>query len=144
MPCAVESLTVRMAAVSRSAVEEDIFLVPFLASSRRSFPVAAGFIQNAKAFHHQSLRGACDGLLGTAALEVDLKIALFPGEHFEDSIIALKGAVGGVTDLAIHDVDVAALARMGEGQQAALAAHFERLHEVDDVHLGQVAAQAAL
>src|SRR6267142_3390927 len=114
MRCAVESLTVRIAAVSRSAVEEDIFLVPFLCP----LPVAAGFIQNAKAFHHQALRGACDRLLRAAALEVDLKIALFPGEHFEDSIIALNGAVGGVTDLAIHDVDVAALARMGEGQQA--------------------------
>src|SRR5882762_10910292 len=108
MPCAVESLTVRIAAVSRSAVEEDIFLVSFRVSSRRSLPVAAGFIQNAKAFHHQALGGACDGLLGTAALEVDLEIALLPGEHFVDRVVALHRSVGSVTDLPVHDVDVAA------------------------------------
>src|SRR6266851_2082997 len=119
MPCAVESLTVRIAAVNRSAVEEDIFLVSFLVSSRRSFPIAARFIQNAKAFHHQALCGACDGLLGTAALEVDLEIALFPREHFVNRVVALHCSVGSVTDLPVDDIHIAALARVGKGQEAA-------------------------
>src|SRR5258706_7460723 len=144
MPCAVESLTVRIAAVSRSAVEEDIFLVSFLLSASRPLPVAAGFVQNTKPFHHQALRGARDGLLRTSTLEINLEIALFPSKYFVNSLIALDGAVRCMADLPVHDVNVAAVARVGQRQEAALAAHFQRLHQVNHVHLRQIAAQATL
>src|SRR5882672_11994566 len=136
-PRAVESLTVRIAAVSRSAVEEDIF------SLLRPLSIAAGFIQNAEAFHHQALGGAGDGLLRTAGFEVDLEVAFFPSQNLENGLVALHSAIRRMIDLSVREVHVAAISVVGEFEQTAFAAHFEGLHQVDDVHLGEVAAQAA-
>ena len=58
--------------------------------------------------------------------------------------IAGERAVDGVGYLAFAEVHFTFVAVVGESQGAALASHFQRLHQVDHVHLRQAAAQHAV
>ena len=47
-------------------------------------------------------------------------------------------------DLALIEINVALVVLPGQGQQAAFAAHFEGLHQIDHVHLARLPAQHAV
>src|ERR1700733_5778734 len=129
-PLAQESLMVSTAVVSASGIEEDIFFL-FL---RAAF-IALRFVEQSQALHEQPLSVQIGGVLSGLAFEVDLKIAASPAQHFEDSRVALQLAVGGVVDLAFAEEHFTLVSAVGECELAALAAHFQRLHKVDHIHL---------
>src|SRR5579863_1068047 len=150
-PLAQESLTVMTAAVMSfgvepgversgvklSGVEEDIFFLLFGFSAA----VALRLIQLAEAFHQQALSVQLGRLLGRLAFEIDLKVSIRPAQNLEYSRISHQRSVRGVRNLAFFEVQFAFVVFVGEGEGTALAAHFQRLYEVDDVHLQQAAAQ---
>src|SRR5579862_2551339 len=132
-----ESLTVTTAAV-RSGVEEDIFFLGFFSV------VAVAFIEQAQAFHQQALRvQLCSGLR-RFALEIQLEVSAGPSQNLEHRLVTLQAPIRRVNDLALGKVHIALLVIPGQRQQAALAAHLQRLHQVDDVHLRQASAQHAI
>src|SRR5579864_6244651 len=151
-PLAQESLTVITAAVMSfgvepgversgvklSGVEEDIF---FFLLFGFSAAVALRLIQLAEAFHQQALSVQLGRLLGRLAFEIDLKVSIRPAQNLEYSRISHQRSVRGVRNLAFFEVQFAFVVFVGEGEGTALAAHFQRLYEVDDVHLQQAAAQ---
>src|SRR5580692_3819942 len=150
-PLAQESLTVMTAAVMSfgvepgfersgvklSGVEEDIFFLLFGFSAA----VALRLVQLAKAFHQQALSVQLGGLLGRLAFEIDFKVSVGPAQNLEYGRITDQRAVSGVCDLAFFEVQFAFVVFVGQGEGTALAPHFQRLHQVDDVHLQQAAAQ---
>src|SRR5580693_6793473 len=150
-PLAQESLTVMTAAVMSfgvepgfarsgvklSGVEEDIFFLLFGFCAA----VALRFVQLAEAFHQQALSVQLGGLLGGLAFEIDLEVSVGPAQNLEYGRIPNQRAVRGVRDLSFFEVQFAFVVLVGEGKGTALAAHLERLDQVDDVHLQQAAAQ---
>src|SRR5579863_10712782 len=136
-PRAQESLTVMTAALSVSGVEEDIIFF-FL---RSLAAIALRFVQQPQAFHQQALGIQCGGLFSGLAFEIDLKVAVGPTQDFEHGLVSVQGAVGSVGDLTFLKIHLAFFVFAGEGESAALAAHFQRLNQIDHVHLQEAAAQ---
>src|SRR5215469_6587512 len=130
-----ESLTVTTAAVS-SGVEEDIFFLGLFAAT-----VAVRFVEQAQAFHQQSLRVELGARLRRLAFEVELEITARPAQNLKHCLVALEAPVNGMNNLPLIKVDIALFVVAREREQTALAAHFERLHQVDDVHLREAAAE---
>src|SRR5439155_27171073 len=130
---------VSTAARKVSGIEEDIFLFLGLAAT-----IASRFIQPAETFHEQSLSVECGGLLLGLAFEVDLKIAAGPAQDLENRGITFKRAVGCVRDLAFAEIHLAFFAFIANREQAAFAAHFERLYEINNVHLGKIPAHDSI
>src|SRR5262249_1035764 len=83
------------------------------------FGVAVGFIEQAQAFHEQALGGTGAGGFGAGFGEVDLEVAVGPAHGLVDGVVALHVAENRVRDLAFAEVQVAFLAVIGEGEQAA-------------------------
>src|SRR5580693_1676849 len=150
-PLAQESLTVMTAAVMSfgvepgversgvklSGVEEDIFFLLFGFAAT----VALRFVQLAEAFHQQALGVQLGRLLGGLAFEIDLKVSIRPAQNLEYGWIPDQRAISGVRDLSFFEIQFAFVVLIGEGEGTALAAHFQRLHQIDDVHLQQAATQ---
>src|SRR5579863_2457668 len=91
-PRAQESLTVMTAAVNNSGVEEDIIILFFLAGLTG---VPLRLVQQAQAFHQQTLRVQSGGLPGGFAFKVDLKAAIGPTQDLEHRLIPGLGTVLG-------------------------------------------------
>src|SRR5271166_547811 len=106
--------------------------------------VAGRFVEQPQTFHQQALRVELGGFLVSLALEVELETATRPAQNFEDCFVAHQRAIGGMLDLAFDEKHFALVAVFGQRELAALAAHLQRLHQVDDVHLRQVAAHHAI
>ena len=106
--------------------------------------VAIRFVEQAQAFHEEALGIQLGAGLGSFAIKVELEAAARPVKYLEHRWIAFQWAVGGVHDLALVEIDVALVVLPGQGQQAAFAAHFEGLHQIDHVHLRKAAAQHAV
>src|SRR6266446_3890983 len=130
-PRAHESLTVRTAAV-RSTVEEDIFSLG---------GVALRLIQLAQAFHQQALCVQGRRFLGSFSVEVDLKASIGPAQNLEDRFVASDRTISRVLHLPLAEVHLAFVIAVGHGERTTLAAHFERLNEIHNVHLRKAAAQ---
>ena len=151
-PFAQESLTVSTAAVRISVgclilgfqfglgVEEDIV---FLGHGRVAF-VAIGFIQQAQAFHQQALSIEGSALLCGLAFEVHLEVAAGPAQYFEHGCVSGNFAILCVRHLSFAEEHFAAVAFVGQCDLATLTAHLQRLHQINHVHLRQVAAQHAV
>src|SRR5215471_246003 len=130
-----ESLTVTTAAVS-SGVEEDIFFLSLFAAT-----VAIRFVEQPQAFHQQALRVELGARLGRLAFEVQLEITSGPAQNLEHRLVALKIPVNRVHDLPLIEVNIALVVVARQRKQTTLAAHFERLHQVDHIHLREAPAQ---
>src|SRR5262252_6843226 len=162
-PCEQESLTVTTAAVrEESAIEQNVFLLLAAFPGRRSgssrgrgnrggggrlrlgAAFALRFVEQAQAFHQETLGVELGSFLAGFAFEVELKIPSRPAQDFEDGFVADQRSVGGMFDLAFDEEHFAFFAFVAERKPAALASHFERLHEVDDVHLREIAAHDAV
>src|SRR5580704_703453 len=169
-----ESLTVTTAAVRSAApaalstIEEDIFFLFFLfaavggrgrsarnGSCTRAARTGSGFfdglaafslrfIEQAQAFHQQTLSVELGGFLIGLTLEVEFEVAAGPAQNLENGFIANQRSVSGVLDLSFGKKYLALVSCVVEFELATLASHFERLHEVDDVHLGKIAANHAV
>src|SRR5579864_6909416 len=136
-PRADESLMVITAAVS-SGVEEDIFFFGLLSA------VAIGFIEQSQPLHQQSLGIELGAGFSRLAFKVELEVAARPMQDFEDGLVTLQAAVHGMHDLPFAEVHIAFFVIPGQRQKTAFAAHFERLHQVNHIHLGEAAAQHAV
>src|SRR5713226_185068 len=135
-----ESLTVTTEAVKVGAsadvsvIEEDILFLHLL-----PLAIATGLVQAAQAFHKQALRIEVSSLLFGLAGEIDLEIPASPTQNFEHGLVASQRTIRGMNDLAFGKIQLAFLAFVSHGEQATLAAHLERLHQVDHVHLREAA-----
>src|SRR5690348_17299707 len=129
-PRAHESLTVRTEARNASGIEEDVIFLLCLSTL-----VALLLIEQAQAFHEEALGVQSGGLLLGLALKIDLEVPASPLQHFEYGSITVERTVGRVRNLAFAEVHLALITILGQREQAALAAHLEGLHQVNDVHL---------
>src|SRR5512142_3042997 len=126
-----ESLTVTTAAFISGF--EDVF-----------FGLAVGLVDEAQAFHQQTLGGAGGGLLGAAGGKVDGEVPLGPDQDLVHRFVALEVLEEGVVEVAVVEIHLAAMAVVADHQRACLVAHLERLQQVHDGHLGQIAADGAV
>src|ERR1700728_1433987 len=106
--------------------------------------VAGGFVEQAQALHQQPLRVELRGFLVGLTFEIEFETSAGPAQNFEDRFVAHERAIGCVLDLTFHEKYLALVTVFGQRQLAAFAAHLERLHKVDDVHLRQIAAHHAI
>src|SRR5277367_489472 len=111
----------------------------------RSFPgsVTLSFIQQAQTLHQQALCIELSGLFICCAIEVELKISAGPAQNPEHcripNQIAGRRQVGRVLHLPLNKENFALVALMIQLELAALAAHLERLHQVNHIHLREAA-----
>src|ERR1700692_3589193 len=148
-----------------SVIEEDIFLL-FPGSAARSADgggcvsrgdgaanavwrrlsaaFALRFVEQAQSLHQQTLRVEFGSFLIGLALKVEFEVAASPAQNFEDRFIAGRRSVGRVLYLSFDKADFALVAQVIQLELAALAAHFQRLHQVDHVHLREVPAHHAV
>src|SRR5664279_1508911 len=107
-----ESLTVSTAAgisfpTEESGVEEDIF--PF------GCGVPLRFVEQAQAFHQQTLRVERRGFLRRFLVEINLEVSFRPAEHFENRFVAGNRAIGGVFGLTLAEVNLALVIAVRHG-----------------------------
>src|SRR2546423_15609805 len=126
---------VSTAARKVSGVEEDIFFFLGLATA-----VAARFIELPQAFHQQTLSIQGGRLLLGSGFEIDLEIAAGPAQDLKNRGIALERAIYRMRDLPFLEIHLALFIAATKRERATFAAHFERLHEIDHVHLRKIAA----
>ncbi len=86
------------------------------------------------------LRGFLIGL----ALEVQFEITTRPAQNLENRLISEQRPVGGVLHLSLNKKYFAFLAFVIQFELAALAPHFQRLHQIDHIHLRKVSANHAV
>src|SRR6185312_13279992 len=85
------------------------------------------------ALHQQALRRQLDDVLAPDVLELDLELALAPHEQAIDRVLAAQPTELRVDDLAVAEVDGAALAvGVREVDDARLARDLDRLDQIDD------------
>ena len=78
------------------------------------------------------------------AFKIKLEASAGPAQHFEYRLVAYQRSIGRMFDLTFHEEHFAFIAFIAQRKLAALAAHLERLHQVDHVHLRETSAHHSI
>src|ERR1700733_10248070 len=154
-----ESLTVTTAAVIplasdilvasaiASAVEQDIFALSIAFSATLCATlsrIALRFVEQTQSLHQQALRIQRRRLFIRVLRKINLKVPVRPAQHLKDRLIPHRRTVRRMLRLTLREVNLALVVGVSHRQQTAFTPHFERLHQLDHIHLRQAAAQHAV